>query len=570
MTNTREEHNEQTWEAIGNLYSLLHYYIVRSKPYQLTFDDLSDREVRRRGYIVTGDIMEEFLRDSSNRGNHDWLLRNYSQDTILQMLTTYHLLKGLITPLPYIDKMKVVCLVELVTGIWLPSWLSMRRTYTIFYHMVKDREQLELIRDYIKSTDPLGWSIFSNSKNTRYKIKRAFRTYNKFASLIVEHEHKKEADTQKSYSNYATKFVKHFSMSDNNRERFEVLVNRYANSIKTCLPIVRTFRKIARNSSRIFTGAKEFREPLMPQLLDISDELFEENKHLLSSRYKRITYKGFVEEYFKNKGHVFKFDTGVKAPKLSTQLTKQKIPYTNKEIITITEFKEWLFLSLLSQGNTAEFAVREDLKDTPNFLVVDTKDFEIPYNVDRWAFACSCNHSKSEAGSHTHLMLKQLGVSYLKMYTYQEVALEGGKSQKVLAPYARTYFLRERGDIAHAGTYSNGDSLFTSEGIAKTAYETTTFILCVLFGKTVDEFEAISGIEIENDDYDTMEVDNWDTACVWSNMSDYCDYSKRGTGNILYNLDKTLVNWSKLQKDFVKNTLTACNQHACIKLNKGE
>lgn len=567
----REEQNKKMWGIVEFFYNSLREYLENTHPTEVSMDRVSSYKIRRLGYAVSQEHLEEFLVKCRDIKLYSPLLDNYATQEILDMVTNFHLIKLIVNP--SFNKLPLLEVIEHLTGIYLKSYFK-NTSYNnpMLHYEVKGRECLDCVSDYIKSTDILWWSSFLNPINTTEKLRKVFRVYNKIETLINNYcEDRGLQDNKDVCIKYAISIVGKEYLTTHNVRKMVPLIDRYANSLKDAKLIAKVFKNFCCNNLPVYSNTKDFREILMTKFSDASDEVFEKNKHLLDNRYKRITYKGFVEEYFKNKGYNFKFDTGISAPKLSTQLTKQEIPYTNREIISITEFKEWLFLSLLSKGNTEGYLQNDDQDNIPNFLVIDTEDFSIPYNVDNWAFHGSCNWSKSEAGSHTHLMLRQLGASYLKVYSYQEATIRGKETHKFLAPYARAYLYREGNDIAHAGTYTNGSETFKSNGyIVKNAYEATTFILCVLFGKNVSEFISISGTQISNDDYDTDNIDGLSTACVWSNMSDYCDYSKRGTKNILYNLYEDLVDWDEVQKDFVRKTLPARNQHDCIKLTEGK
>ena len=221
---------------------------------------------------------------------------------------------------------------------------------------------------------------------------------------------------------------------------------------------------------------------------------------------EEFSYKKLVDKYFG-----INLDESKNAPKLSKQLSKAKVEYTNKELIAFGELKQLLeehkeYKSSLSYGKKT------------GVLFVDMKDFNIPDFVDHWAFADSCNNSRSNAGAETHLVCRDLlGMSYLKIYgiyLHEEVP--------TLSPAMRAYFKKdEAGHIAHAGGYSDFYG-----NLDHTAYDAWSAIFSTLFGRKVDEFKLISGVNLRNDDRHNSEERY---VCHYSNMSELCNYKKLGT-----------------------------------------
>ena len=226
---------------------------------------------------------------------------------------------------------------------------------------------------------------------------------------------------------------------------------------------------------------------------------------------EEFSYKKLVDKYFG-----INLDESKNAPKLSKQLSKAKVEYTNKELVAFGELKQ-----LLESYKDGKSSLGYGKKT--GALFVDTKDFNIPDFVDQWAFADSCNNSMSGAGAETHLVCRDLlGMSYLKIYgiyLHEEVP--------TLSPAMRAYFKKdEAGHIAHAGGYSDFYG-----NLDHTAYDAWSAIFSTLFGRKVDEFKLISGVNLRNDDrYNSKNR----YVCHYSNMSEFCNYKKLGTrGNIL-------------------------------------
>ena len=226
---------------------------------------------------------------------------------------------------------------------------------------------------------------------------------------------------------------------------------------------------------------------------------------------EEFSYKKLVDKYFG-----INLDESKNAPKLSKQLSKAKVEYTNKELVAFGELKQ-----LLESYKDGKSSLGYGKKT--GILFVDTKDFNIPDFVDHWAFADSCNNSSSGAGAETHLVCRDLlGMSYLKIYgiyLHEEVP--------TLSPAMRAYFKKdEAGHIAHAGGYSDFYG-----NLDHTAYVAWSAIFSTLFGRKVDEFKLISGVNLRNDDRHNSEERY---VCHYSNMSHFCNYKKLGTrGTIL-------------------------------------
>ena len=221
---------------------------------------------------------------------------------------------------------------------------------------------------------------------------------------------------------------------------------------------------------------------------------------------EEFSYKKLVDKYFG-----ISLDESKNAPKLSKQLSKAKVEYTNKELVAFGELKQ-----LLESYKDGKSSLGYGKKT--GILFVDTKDFNIPDFVDHWAFADSCNNSRSSSGSETHLVCRDLlGMSYLKVYG---IYLQEGVIK--LSPAMRAYFKKDdKGHIAHAGGYSDFYG-----NLDRTAYDAWSAIFSTLFERNVDEFRLISGVSLRNDSrYNSEER----YVCHYSNMSEFCNYKKLGT-----------------------------------------
>ena len=226
---------------------------------------------------------------------------------------------------------------------------------------------------------------------------------------------------------------------------------------------------------------------------------------------EEFSYKNLVDKYFG-----ISLDESKNAPKLSKQLSKAKVEYTNKELVAFGELKQ--LLESYKDGKSSL-----GYGEKTGILFVDTKDFNIPDFVDQWAFAESCNNSRSGAGSETHLVCRDLlGMSYLKIYG---IYLQEGVFK--LSPSMRAYFKKDdKGHIAHAGGYSDFYGY-----LDHTAYDAWSATFSTLFGRKVDEFKLISGVNLRNTSRYNSENSH---IGHYSNMSEYCSYKKLGTrGTIL-------------------------------------
>ena len=241
------------------------------------------------------------------------------------------------------------------------------------------------------------------------------------------------------------------------------------------------------------------------------DEILKFNPNL-----ENYTYKSMVEKYFEG----FKLTEGINAPKLSKQLSKQGFKATKKELQYFGEVKDY-FDDFYKKGFSHKLSY---LKDVHLFLV-DTENFDIPKLVDAWAFAGSC-HKEDGAGQDSHFAMDYLGFSFLKAYN-PGIVKESGKLY--LKNLYRSYFYKEGDEIAHAGGYSN---INTDDN--KTAYEFTSVLYCLLFGRKIDDFKQIKGAHIPEGGFKDAYEDR--KVRLWCNMSRANSYSTYGTSEILDNV----------------------------------
>lgn len=236
-------------------------------------------------------------------------------------------------------------------------------------------------------------------------------------------------------------------------------------------------------------------------------EKFLEKVKEINPNLVEFSLKSLVDSYFG-----IDYQDKANSPRLSKQLAKAGVDYTDKELVAFGELTE-----LIKQYFNEESSLHYGNK--MNKLFVDLSDFTIPDIVDQWAFVDSCNKSNSSAGSETHLICRDfLGLSYLKIY-----GIYKRDNSFWLTPAMRAYFYKDSGgDIAHAGGYSD----YYGSRLSYTAYDAWSAIFATLFGHKVDDFNRIKGINLGN--RDTSNKDG-DSINHYSNMSSFCDYKKFGT-----------------------------------------
>lgn len=258
---------------------------------------------------------------------------------------------------------------------------------------------------------------------------------------------------------------------------------------------------------------------VLPKFQKYISKKFDKKIKELNGDLVKISYSSMVKDYFG-----LDLDESKNAPKLSKQLKKAGISYTDEEIRHFGEVRNWW-----DDWNVFNKSTIKNKVFRARDLWVDKADFTIPVIVDDWAFNDSCNKSDSGAGADTHLVLRSFGFEYLKGYSVGYTRDNG----YALYPAMRTYFLRKESDIAHAGTYAD----FSSTR-AKACYEFTTVLLCIFFNKKVDNFSKIKGMDI---DCKTYNDPNYNSINFWANQARN-DYAKWGTEELFedYNKDDML------------------------------
>lgn len=182
----------------------------------------------------------------------------------------------------------------------------------------------------------------------------------------------------------------------------------------------------------------------------------------------QFSYKDLVEKYFG-----IDFVVGENAPKLSKQLSKQGIVYTNEELQAFQEL-----LNAVYDGNKEE-----------SFRFLFTNILPEYEEIDDWAFDGSCN-SQGECGQATSYVLNTLEEArYCYIYdTWDD-------------PCARFYYVQDcNGVLGVADLYcDNGHGYYLAPQI----------LLCVAYGKRLADFVKYGDkiIYMTNDDG------------YWSNLS---------------------------------------------------
>lgn len=203
---------------------------------------------------------------------------------------------------------------------------------------------------------------------------------------------------------------------------------------------------------------------------------------------KELTYKGVVDGYFG-----ISLNTGDNAPKLKKQLDKAKKDYTDKELITFGELKEFFEL----YGGSLWF-------DTANFTLPEKFDDDFRgLSLGSWAFRDSC-HRPYGAGANTADFFREntdeLNTLYLKAFH---------KDGRHFIPAYRAYIYEYEGEYGHAGGYCSLDG--------KNLYGVTSLFIQHLLNceLTLDKFVESDGIDMEHASYD-----------IWANICSESYYSK--------------------------------------------
>lgn len=225
-----------------------------------------------------------------------------------------------------------------------------------------------------------------------------------------------------------------------------------------------------------------------------------------SERFSVINFKVLLEDYYSG----FRYSEGDNTPSLKKQLRSQNIAFKEEDLITWGEVKAWF---------------ENYYTGKPNFhkgyhyraLIYDYFDDKIENISEEWAFCGSC-HKKGKSGWQTPKILDAIGYKMLKFYCLDE---EGQ-----LVPSARIYYYQEGKDIAFSGTYTN----FGSGEMAKSGYSFTKAVMCFIFGKKLEDFKEIPGMDINTSELEDMNIQ------FYANTSHDSKYKKFGTAEILSGL----------------------------------
>lgn len=203
---------------------------------------------------------------------------------------------------------------------------------------------------------------------------------------------------------------------------------------------------------------------------------------------KEVTYKSMVDGYFS-----IDLDTRDNAPKLKKQLDTAGKGYTNKELVTFGELKEFFDLYDGSLWfDTANFALPEKFDD----------DFR-GLSLGSWAFRDNC-HRPYGAGANTAHFFEynqdDLATLYLKAFY---------KDGDYFIPAYRAYIYKYEGEYGHAGGYCSLDD--------KNLYGVTSLFIQHLFNNnlTLETFVESDGIDMVHSEYN-----------VWANICSDSYYTK--------------------------------------------
>lgn len=190
------------------------------------------------------------------------------------------------------------------------------------------------------------------------------------------------------------------------------------------------------------------------------------SKTMETTYYKN--YKELAEDYFGFED----FKVGENAPKLSKQLSKLNIKYTQGELQAFQELLTAVFSNEKAMVYSFEFS-----SNLPGYN-----------NQDSWAFGGSCN-SQGDVGEFTSEILDTLEESRY-CYIYDDMD----------EPVARFYYLEKNGVYALADLYSDKGHGY---------YLAPQILLCVAFGIKLEQFKLFSGVLINRDN----------TKGFWSNLA---------------------------------------------------
>lgn len=254
-------------------------------------------------------------------------------------------------------------------------------------------------------------------------------------------------------------------------------------------------------------------------ILDIKDQLVEYKRNEAeenikkyfnsvkgSERFSVINFKVLLEDYYTG----FEYEEGNNSPSLKKQLTSQNIAFKEDHLKVWGEVKAWF---------------ENYYTGKPNFhkgyhyrtLIYDYFDDKIEDISKKWAFCGSC-HAERKTGSDTPKILDAVGYKMLKFYCLDE--------EYNLIPSTRIYYYQEGQDIAFSGTYTN----FGSGEMAKSGYSFTKAVMCFIFGKKLEDFKEITGMDVNTSELEDMNIQ------FYANTSQDSKYKKFGTAEILKGL----------------------------------
>lgn len=230
-----------------------------------------------------------------------------------------------------------------------------------------------------------------------------------------------------------------------------------------------------------------------------TQEYVEENKfsewkvYLPFTEYQKeglreVTYKAVVDGYFG-----IDLDTEDNAPKLKKQLDRAGKGYTEKELVTFGELKQFFDLY---DGSLWFDRARLDLPEKFD------DDFR-GLSLGSWAFRDSC-HRPYGAGANTAHFFEynqdDLTTLYLKAFY---------KDGDYFIPSYRAYLYKYEEEFGHAGGYCSLDG--------KNLYSVTSLFIHHLFNNnlTLNTFVESDGLGIEHASYN-----------IWANISDESCYTK--------------------------------------------
>lgn len=249
----------------------------------------------------------------------------------------------------------------------------------------------------------------------------------------------------------------------------------------------KVYKAIEKNGDQLFKLANGYNE----RFVDLYNKTWREYQPFTEYQQAglvEVDYKGVVDGYF---GIDFNPDTN--APKLKKQLDKAGKEYTDRELVTFGELKEFFEL----YGGSLWF---------------DMQRFDLPYKFDddfrglslgSWAFRDSC-HRPYGAGANTADFFRynsdELETLYLRAFH---------KDGDYFIPAYRAYLYKYEDEYGHAGGYCSLGG--------KNLYGVTSLLIQHLFNNklTLETFVESDGIDMIHSEYN-----------VWANICSDSYYSK--------------------------------------------